>query len=73
MDIEASKKEDCDDLQFFKSLIPFIKQLSPPEKLTARGEIQNVILKYINKTATSSTPTPSQHSWNEDCYEYEYL
>lgn len=35
-----SKSEENSDLQFFKSLLPFMESLSPIEKLEVRGEIQ---------------------------------
>jgi len=36
-----------DDLHFYKSLIPHTKGLSSVEKLRMRGEIQNIVLKYL--------------------------
>ncbi|XP_054084500.1 uncharacterized protein LOC128921319 [Zeugodacus cucurbitae] len=44
------KEEDDDDLQFFKSFLPFMRQFNNIEKLEVREEIQNVIL---NKYRTS--------------------
>lgn len=42
-----NKREENSDLQFFKSLLPFMESLSPIEKLEVRGEIQNVIINKL--------------------------
>lgn len=38
------RREDNDDLQFFKSLLPFMEKFDILEKLEIRGEMQNLIL-----------------------------
>ncbi|XP_033316623.1 uncharacterized protein LOC117242680 [Bombus vosnesenskii] len=43
----SNKSEENSDLQFFKSLLPFMELLSPIEKLEVRGEIQNVIINKL--------------------------
>lgn len=42
-----NKSEENSDLQFFKSLLPFMESLSPIENLEVRGEIQNVIINKL--------------------------
>ncbi|XP_071858701.1 uncharacterized protein isoform X1 [Bombus fervidus] len=42
-----NKSEENPDLQFFRSLLPFMESLSPIEKLEVRGEIQNVIINKL--------------------------
>lgn len=40
----VEKREDNEDLQFFKSLLPFMEKFDILEKLEIRGEMQNLIL-----------------------------
>ncbi|XP_055909035.1 uncharacterized protein LOC129943767 [Eupeodes corollae] len=46
----AKKEEDSDDLQFFKSLLPFMAQFNNFEKLEIRTDIQNIILDKLKNT-----------------------
>ncbi|CAB3252851.1 unnamed protein product [Arctia plantaginis] len=42
---EDPERIDDDDLHFFKSLLPFMKKLTPIRKLIVRNEIQNILLR----------------------------
>lgn len=44
---EVERKEDNDDLQFLKSLLPFMEKFDTLEKLEIRGEIQNLIFQKL--------------------------
>ncbi|XP_034478174.1 transcription factor Adf-1-like [Drosophila innubila] len=48
-DVDTNEDVDNDDLHFYKSLIPHTKGLSSVEKLRMRVEIQNIVLKYLEK------------------------
>lgn len=42
------QEQDCEDLLFFKSLLPYMKELSTIQKLRARNKITQVIMDEIN-------------------------
>nr|CAH7734863.1 unnamed protein product [Callosobruchus chinensis] len=63
---------DDEDLNFFKSLIPHVKQLPPLNKLYFRSQVQNMLMNeltrlqnnvssnnFSNSTSLASTPMPS--------------
>lgn len=58
--VAAQQDDSDDDLYFFKSLIPYVKSLSPTRKLCLRAEIHNLVLREImsecNTTPTSVIP-----------------
>lgn len=48
------------DLQFFKSLIPYMANFNPIQKLRIRSKIQDIILQEHEKASTSSYSDTSQ-------------
>lgn len=44
---EKRPKRVDDDVSFFNSLLPYMKSLSPPEKLLCRMQIQEVVYRFI--------------------------
>lgn len=52
------KEEEDDDLCFFKSLLPYVKQLSPIKKLQFRSKIQNVLAEEMNKLENGAPSHP---------------
>lgn len=50
-----SNNED-DDMQFFKSLVLYMKSLSPVRKLHVRNQFQNILIQEL-----SSNPSSSNH------------
>ncbi|XP_023228253.1 uncharacterized protein LOC111628658 [Centruroides sculpturatus] len=45
--LRKAETEDDDDLNFFKSLLPYMKLLPPIKKLTVRSKIQNFVLDQL--------------------------
>ncbi|CAK1554963.1 unnamed protein product [Leptosia nina] len=62
---QSSKQheQDCEDLLSYKSLLPYMKELSPMQKLRARNNITQVIMDEMN-----SGMTQSHHGYNT--YDY---
>lgn len=60
LDIETKKLEflgkpdDDDDLMFFKSLVPFLKQMKPIQKLRIRNQFQDIIIKELTYNANTN-------------------
>ncbi|KAF2905630.1 hypothetical protein ILUMI_00550 [Ignelater luminosus] len=56
---------DDDDMQFFKSLIPYMKNLLPVRKLHVRNQFQNILIQEISNpnanhdTFQSNIPAPA--------------
>lgn len=50
-----------DDLCFFKSLIPFVKNLPPTRKLYLRAEIHNLVLRELMGDGSSNGVIPLEH------------
>lgn len=57
------QEQDCEDLLFFKSLLPYMKELTPMQKLRARNKITEVIMGEMN-----SGITQAYHGYNT--YDY---
>lgn len=53
--------ESDDDLYFFKSLIPFVKNLPPTRKLYLRAEIHNLVLRELMSDGSSNGVIPLEH------------
>lgn len=53
--------ESDDDLYFFKSLIPFVKNLPPTRKLYLRAEIHNLVLRELMGDGCSNSVIPLEH------------
>lgn len=53
--------ESDDDLYFFKSLIPFVKNLPPTRKLYLRAEIHNLVLRELMGDGSSNSVIPLEH------------
>lgn len=54
------EESDNEDLQFFRSLIPHMKRLTPIMKLRVRSQIQNLLLKELEEV--EQNPYPSSQS-----------
>nr|XP_017019769.1 uncharacterized protein LOC108072930 [Drosophila kikkawai] len=48
-EIKRAYKEDSDDLQFFKSLLPYVKNISPLQKLQFRSNLINNIIEITKE------------------------
>lgn len=57
------QEKDCEDLLFFKSLLPYMKELTPIQKLRTRNKIAQVVMDEMN-----SVTTQAYHGYNT--YEY---
>nr|XP_034837878.1 uncharacterized protein LOC117994107 [Maniola hyperantus] len=57
------QEQDCEDLLFFKSLLPYMKEFTPMQKLRTRNKITEVVMNEIN-----SFTSQAYHSYNS--YEY---
>lgn len=59
----TNQDDSDDDLYFFKSLIPYVKALSPTRKLCLRSEIHNLVLREIMTECSNSSQTviPLEH------------
>lgn len=51
----GNQQQDCEDMLFFRSLLPFMKDLSLMQKLRARNRITQVIMDEMN-SGTTATP-----------------
>ncbi len=57
----ASASDSDDDLYFFKSLIPYVKNLPTPKKLYLRAEIHNLVLREVIGESSSNGLIPLEH------------
>lgn len=82
--LELLKDPDDDDLNFFKSLLPYFKTMNPIKKLKLRSKIQDLVIQELDSATPSPMPSPGQSSashsssssyvpscFNQYNYEYE--
>lgn len=55
--LRGFREEDDENLLFFKSLVPYMRMLSPVQQLIARNKIQEVLVSEISKTNDGIEPT----------------
>ncbi|KAK7085834.1 hypothetical protein SK128_000127 [Halocaridina rubra] len=59
---KEQEESENDDLQFFRSLIPHMKSLTPIRKLRVRSQLQNLVLKELEELEQNSYPSSQSHS-----------
>lgn len=62
------QEQDCEDLLFFKSLLPYMKDLSPMQKLRVRNNITQVIMDEMNSGMTQSYHGYNTYDYNTTNY-----
>lgn len=62
------QEQDCEDLLFFKSLLPYMKELSPMQKLRTRNKITEVIMNEMNVVTTQDYRGYNTYEYNTSNY-----
>ncbi|GBP36675.1 hypothetical protein EVAR_35261_1 [Eumeta japonica] len=62
------QEPDCEDLLFFKSLLPYMKELSSMQKLRTRNKITDVIMNEMNAGTTQAYHGYNTYEYNTSNY-----
>lgn len=54
--LELLKEPEDDDLNFFKSLLPYFRTMNPIKKLKLRSKIQNLVVEELDSNSTIHSP-----------------
>ncbi|GBP27010.1 hypothetical protein EVAR_11243_1 [Eumeta japonica] len=62
------QEPDCEDLLFFKSLLPYMKELASMQKLRTRNKITDVIMNEMNAGTTQAYHGYNTYEYNTSNY-----
>ncbi|CAB3222672.1 unnamed protein product [Arctia plantaginis] len=72
---QSSEKQehDCEDLLFFKNLLPYMKELSPMQKLRTRNKITQVIMESLKTVSETDEEEDDDIEWSNSDEENDTL